>query len=83
MVKWSKLFKGKSSSETAAVQQPSTSCTAKVQVAKGKLDDAEELLVKKRDLLERQIAQQLEKARQATRDKNKTGALLKYLAAAG
>ncbi|GAB4820642.1 hypothetical protein N2152v2_007688 [Parachlorella kessleri] len=75
MVKWSKLFKGKSSTETAAVQQPSASCTAKVQVAKGKLDDAEELLVKKRDLLERQIAQQLEKARQATRDKNKTAAL--------
>ncbi len=53
--------------------QASPTSATKVQGAKEKLDDAEALLIKKRDLVEKQIAQQLEKARQMTRENNKTG----------
>lgn len=64
---------GGSTSQAPAVSARSTTNTVD---AIQKLGDTEELLTKRRDLLERKIAAELEKAKEFTRQKNKRAALM-------
>ncbi|GAB4820641.1 hypothetical protein N2152v2_007687 [Parachlorella kessleri] len=61
-----------SSSKPVQVTQRSTATTVD---AIQKLGETEELLIKKRDLLERKIAQELDRAKEFTKQKNKRAAL--------
>lgn len=55
---------------------PTTTSSSRTVDAIQKLGETEELLLKRRELLEKKIAAELERARQLTRDKKKNAALL-------